>query len=116
MRVIIAGGRDYKWTQRHLLFLDEILEFWNISEVVSGGASGADEMGEIWASTRMLRLKVFEADWSKHGKGAGPVRNGKMAKYADGLILFTGGRGTESMLGQAQKHGLRIIDVREVPG
>jgi hypothetical protein len=46
MKLIIAGGRDYKFTKSDLEKLDSIE---GITEVVSGGARGADKCGEIWA-------------------------------------------------------------------
>jgi len=108
MKTIIAGGRNNHISPDDVDYLDSI----NITEVVSGGASGIDGDGEVYAKCRRLPCKVFKADWDKHGKAAGPIRNREMAKYADAVVLFSGGRGTANMLTEAKKHGLEIYDRR----
>ena len=106
MKVIIAGGRNYVITPEDMKKLDCV----NISQVVSGGATGADYYGEQYASSRGLPCKVFRADWRNQGKAAGPIRNKEMALYADAVVLFPGGRGTESMRKEARNGGLDIFD------
>jgi hypothetical protein len=46
------------------------------------------------------------------GKKAGFVRNAEMAEYADMLMAFPGGRGTDNMVKQAKRFGLKIFDHR----
>jgi len=79
-------------------------------EIVCGGCSGADQMAEEYASMIGLKSKVFMADWDKHGKAAGPMRNAEMAVYSDYLIAFWDGssRGTKNMIGLARKGGLKV--------
>ncbi len=48
---------------------------WTITEVVRDGARGVDWLGERFAATEGLPATVFEADWNKHEKSAGPIRN-----------------------------------------
>ncbi len=83
MRAIIAGGRDYAWTEADFGRLDRLRAEHGITEVVSGGATGADRLGELWAKSRALPRRVFRADWKTHGRAAGPRRNAEMAAYAD---------------------------------
>jgi hypothetical protein len=47
--------------------------------IISGGAKGADSLGERYAQERGLEVKVFRADWDKYGKRAGILRNTKMS-------------------------------------
>ena len=103
MKTIIAGGRDYRFTVDDWVFLDDIHFVATITEVVSGGATGADAEGERWAKKRGIPVKYFPADWKTHGKSAGPKRNQQMAEHADAAILFPGGRGTADMLARAQQ-------------
>lgn len=42
MKLIIAGGRSYRFTMDDLARLHDLRMTRNITEVVSGGASGAD--------------------------------------------------------------------------
>lgn len=117
MKLIIAGGRDYSLSADDLCWLDMLP---NITEVVSGGARGADRGGEQWARGHQLSVRVFNARWEELGKGAGPARNQEMADYADALAIFPGGRGTANMRARAEKAGLVIYErpsaVRPFPG
>ena len=109
-KVIIAGCRDF--TDYALLrsFADETLAGAEDVEIVSGGARGADALGERYARERGRRLKVFPADWKKWGAAAGPIRNGQMADYADALIAFWDGKsaGTRDMIRKAEDRDLRV--------
>lgn len=109
MKLIIAGGRDFKPNEYDYQKLDRIR---GITEIVSGGCSGADKFGEHWAEVNKIPVKRFPADWNKFGKAAGPIRNAQMAEYANACVLFPGGKGTDSMFKEAQKQGLGIFDYR----
>lgn len=112
MKLIIAGGRDYGWTDRDARELSKELVALHITEVVSGGARGADAMGERAAEIAGVPVVKFHPQWKKHGKAAGPLRNREMANYADALMIFPGGRGTDSMLHEAEMAGITIWDKR----
>ena len=118
MKLIIAGGRGYKFTDADITFLDGLRCGMEITEVVSGGCpSGADYHGEQWAHKERIAIKKFIPEWEKYkrpGKRnpAGPIRNRQMAEYADAVVLFPGGRGTESMYNEAKRTGILILDKR----
>ena len=59
--------------------------------------TGAGAAGEEWAGRHGLPVRRFPADWARHGKKAGPIRNRIMAEYAGAVVPFPGGRGTENM-------------------
>jgi len=110
-RIIIAGGREFTDKRQMELALEPLLSSYPFSiEIVSGGARGADRLGEKYAKNRGLKLTVMPADWDKYGKRAGPKRNLEMAKYADVLVAFWDGKstGTRNMINQALQHGLGI--------
>lgn len=111
MKLIIAGGRDYHFTPADIAALDALLP--EVTEVVSGCASGADREGEEWAASHKIPIRKFPADWRNDGRAAGPIRNRLMAEYADAVILFPGGKGTMNMHDEAHMRGLRIIDRRQ---
>ena len=111
MKVIIAGGRDFGDYHK----LVDVCGMLLVGppgryEVVSGGARGADTLGARYAREYGCALTSFLADWAKHGKSAGYVRNDQMAKYADGLIAFWDGksRGTRHMINLALDGGLWV--------
>lgn len=112
MKVIIAGGRDFDNYQ----YLSNTINNLNItiSEIVCGGARGADSLGEIWAKRNGIPVKYFYPDWNRYGKAAGPIRNQEMAEYADFLIAFWDkkSQGTKNMIDtmiSCGKHGLVSI-------
>jgi hypothetical protein len=109
MRVIICGGRDYALSDADRAWLDELRARLPITEVVNGGARGADRGGKEWAESRGLPVRDFPADWTKHRQAAGPIRNQQMADYAEACIAFAGGKGTADMLRKAEAKGLVII-------
>jgi len=111
MKTIIAGGRDYYLTDNDIQKLDSLKD--EITLVISGAETGVDACGEMWARKNNIPVKLFPADWKTYGKQAGYLRNKQMAEYADVLIIFQGGRGTELMLKLAQEHKLKIWDFRK---
>ncbi len=109
MRIIVAGGRDFRPTTNDWYMLRDLLIANGCTEVVSGGCSGADKVGEVVAQRLNIAIKTFPADWNKHGRSAGPIRNKQMAEYADAVILLPGGRGTDSMRNEAKSAGIKIL-------
>lgn len=116
--VIVAGGRDFEDYKKAKAYLDKVLErlLPNVI-IVSGGAFGADRLGERYAEENGLVLEHFPAAWDdvegkppdqiarrKNGdlywKVAGPVRNQQMADFADMLVVFWDGNspGTADMI------------------
>jgi hypothetical protein len=111
MRCIIAGSRGFRDKE----LLQSVMEEFNqITEVVSGGAKGADHIGEWWAIENNIPIKRFIPNWDLYGRAAGPIRNGEMAKYADLLVVFWDGesRGTADMVAQMRRDGKQAIVVQ----
>lgn len=111
MKVVIAGGRDFRHKPQDWDWLDEFHREHRITLVISGGATGADRLGELWAGQNNIPVERMTADWYKHGRAAGPIRNRRMAREGDAVILFPGGRGTASMRKEAEKRDLSIFTV-----
>ena len=110
-RVIIAGGRDFNNYKELKKYCDKMLS--KIShkvEIVSGGARGADRLGEKYAKEKGYKTYLYSADWESYGKSAGVIRNEQMAEFADLLIAFWDGesKGTANMIGLAKGYGLGI--------
>jgi len=119
-KIIIAGGRDFEDIDRLSYIMDNILCRYDSVEFVSGGAKGADTLGEEWARSRGYTPTVFKADWNKLGRSAGVVRNKIMAEYADYLVAFWDGNssGTKNMIQEMKalgKHGLVCMYSKPVP-
>lgn len=106
MRIVICGSRDFEnYTQlSHLL--DLFLKGINLEELITGGAKGTDKMVERYARERKLPINVMRADWEKHGKSAGPIRNTAMAQRGHATLAFWNGQspGTLDMINKAKMH------------
>lgn len=107
-RVVIAGCRDYNNYDEARQYIDFCLS--NIRKVhdiiiVSGGASGADAIGERYAKENGFKVEKYPADWEKYGRSAGPRRNKQMAEVSDYVICFWDkkSKGTKSMIECAKK-------------
>lgn len=113
MKLIIAGTRSYEDENAIL----KAINLWpyEIFEVVSGCCpTGADKVAILWAEAYNKPVKKFPADWNKYDKAAGPIRNAKMAEYADACIVFWDGksRGTKNMIDEAIKNKLHLMIYR----
>jgi hypothetical protein len=81
--------------------------------IVHGGADGADALADQAALLWGLQRDVYRADWSKHGKAAGPIRNQRMIDEGkpDRVIAFRmpgESRGTDDMIRRAQVAGIPV--------
>lgn len=110
MKTIIAGSRTI--TNYFLVkkFIGRVIKQYNvdISEVVSGGAKGVDQLGEKWARSYgvpVVHFYLTNEDWLLFGNRAGIIRNQQMAEYADVLIAIWDGKskGTKNMIEEMQK-------------
>lgn len=115
-KIIIAGGRDFNDYTLLTKVCNEAIPRMagdNTPVIVSGGAAGADSLGEQYAQENGIAIERHPADWKKHGKAAGPIRNAEMAACADFLIAFWDGksRGTQNMMMNAVKKDIPCIVV-----
>lgn len=119
IRMIIAGGRDFQDYER----LEQNFDSWmegvdndNIT-IISGGARGADRLGERIAEEYNLDLKIYPANWETYGKKAGYIRNQQMANNATHLLAAWDrqSRGTMHMINIAQNMGLQTLVINYEP-
>ncbi|MFW6226235.1 MAG: DUF2493 domain-containing protein, partial [bacterium] len=71
MKVAIVGSRnfnDYNLLDR---VIRKNIDFDDIDEIVSGGAKGADRLGERFATINKIKKNIYYPDWNKYGKQAG---------------------------------------------
>lgn len=110
MKLIIAGGRDFSDYELLTREVETVIVGEPHVEIVSGGAKGADRLGEFFAIDHNLPIKRFPADWDRYGKAAGFKRNAEMADYADHCICFWDGKskGTSHMINLAKSKGLTL--------
>lgn len=103
MKLIVAGGRDFTDANRMIAELQRLVNSGNIPEcpeLVCGMARGADMLAySLWANNKMT-IHNFPANWDKHGKSAGYIRNQEMGEFADAAVCFWDGnsKGTKHMI------------------
>jgi len=109
MKVAVIGSRnfnDYELVKETLTKLD-------ITLLVSGGAKGADSLGERYANENNITTLIFKPDWERHGRGAGMIRNTDIVKNSDIVVAFWDGssKGTLDSIRKVEKlnKGLMII-------
>ena len=115
MRMIIAGSRTFNNFDMLKAEADKVIADHHGKDlgevtIISGGARGADKLGERYANMNLLDLDIYPAKWDKYGRSAGYRRNEKMAKVATHLLAFWDGssRGTKHMIDLAHRHGLTV--------
>jgi hypothetical protein len=113
MRLLVCGGRDYDDDDRVFSVLNSYDRDHDFTALIEGGAKGADSAARRWAAFGNLPVQTYRADWKKHGKAAGPIRNERMIVEGkpDLVIAFPGGRGTRNMIETATLHGVPVIEV-----
>jgi hypothetical protein len=118
LKVIVAGSREFNDYQKLRETLDRLLYRYQPAEVeiVSGGANGADKLGERYAKEKGCLLKIFPVsptDWERYGKSAGYRRNVQMAEYADSCVVFWNmkSRGAKHMIDIAEQRKLNLRKV-----
>jgi len=118
-RLLVAGGRDFSDYALLCTTLDKFIECARGPiEFVSGGAKGADALGERFAAERGYPITVMKAEWKKYGKAAGVIRNKQMLDYIwledPAVIAFWDGssHGTKHTIDTAIKMGISPKVVR----
>lgn len=121
MKVLVCGGRtwgEYLRDKPEGITIAQRQFLWYtlsgfepaITEVIHGGAKGADRMAAKWAYANGVNETCVRADWNTHGRSAGPIRNQEMLDLEPGVVIaFPGGKGTADMVTRARKAGVRVV-------
>ncbi len=113
-KILVCGGREYcDWRN-----VDRTLKFFtsNLDNpvIIQGGAKGADFLAKAWAIYNEIDWQEYPANWTKHGKAAGPIRNQQMLDEGkpDLVIAFPGDTGTADMVKRAKEAGVRVVEIQ----
>ena len=116
MRVAIVGSREASGLSPEDI-LSKLPE--DVTELVSGGASGVDRIAQQAAAIRGLPITIFRPNYDAYGKMAPLIRNTHIADYADLVLAFWDyhSRGTAHILSYCVKTGkpLRIFSLPQNP-
>lgn len=110
-RVLVCGGRDYRNRENVYSTLRSLYESSPFDVVIHGAASGVDTFADEWAVAKGLGVISCPADWKKHGRAAGPIRNQSMLDVHTPhlVVAFPGGRGTADMVRRAKAAGVTVL-------
>jgi predicted Rossmann-fold nucleotide-binding protein len=133
--IAAGGGRDLAWS--HQRIAAELLARSGgrlVHLVLHGGARGADAAIARAAHQLGWSALVMPAEWRRHGRAAGPIRNRELLELAVAraeahtspgvstsvlVVAFPGGPGTASLVHQARRLASRspvpisVVEVSE---
>ena len=134
MRVLVTGSRDWDDVHRFLQVMHthvesqwpkgydsqgHFVDYMPPSDFVllhGGCPTGADALADNWAVSHQVDVEVYPADWNKHGRAAGPIRNQQMVDSGPDLCLAfikndsRGASGTAAMAERAGIKTIRVVD------
>lgn len=127
LKLAIVGSRGWKDEELLRLRLDQMHAKYTIDLVISGGAAGADQLGEEWARENDVPTVIHTPDWKSCGPEcrpghrktgrygeycptAGMRRNTLIINQCDSLIAFWDGEstGTLDSINKATKAGKNV--------
>lgn len=112
-KILVCGSRN--WLKKGIIHrvMCQVLEGGDI--VIHGACRGADEIAGSVAKSYGHEVREYPADWKKHGKAAGPIRNqGMLDLEKPDLVLafmLPDSRGTADMVRRAKAAGIKTIVV-----
>lgn len=112
MRVLICGSRSWDDIQTIRMRLVTLPPD---TVIVHGAAPGADTIAGMLATDFGFTVEAHPADWDRHGKRAGIVRNLAMLDtHPDLVVAFYDGvsRGTGHTISEARRRGIAVEVVR----
>lgn len=111
---LICGGRDFHDKTAFEDAMDQIIRVYGCpARIIHGAAKGADTLAGGIGKRLSIDVVSHPANWKKHGRAAGIIRNREMLESnPDKVIAFPGGRGTKNMSNIAKDAGITLIKVR----
>lgn len=81
------------------------------TEIISGGAKGADTCAKLFAESNNITYTEFLPEYKKYGRAAPIVRNRLIVDSADIIIAFWDGisKGTKSAIDYCKKNRKEIL-------
>lgn len=106
MKLGVVGSRTFNDYNLLKDIINNINSTFKIECIVSGGANGADKLGEKYAIEYNIPTEIYLPDWKKYGKKAGFIRNEDIVKNSDRIIAFWDGKskGTKNTINLCKKY------------
>ena len=121
LRILITGSRAWKDRDAIRSALEDVVDAAQDRDVsllrdeitvVHGAAKGADRIAGEIAAELGCTVEAHPADWGRHGKAAGPIRNTEMVRLgADVCLAFPLQQsiGTRGCMQLAKAAGIPIL-------
>lgn len=117
-RVLITGSRNWsdEWAIAEVLAIEvkkAHLDGGDVVIVHGDCPTGADRIAQDICDRSGIATERHPADWNKHGKAAGPIRNQEMVDSGvDICYAFSkgGSRGTKDCKARASAAGVEVIE------
>lgn len=109
MVVLVTGSRNHKDKDLIWSALDDL----PISELIEGGARGADALARGYCREHGIKVCTHNAGWGRYGRRAGPIRNQTMLDLHPDILLVVAfplpeSKGTWDMVRRARQSGLYV--------
>ncbi len=105
MKIAVVGSRTVN--------IDNLEDYLpqGCTEIVSGGAKGADMSAVEYAKRNALKITEFLPQYERYGRGAPIVRNRQIVEYADIVYAFWDGKskGTKFVIDYCKKTDKKCI-------
>lgn len=112
VKITIIGSRTFDDKERLFQILDKNFE--KIEMIISGGAQGADLLGQLYAQERGLPCLIHYPRWHSidgtYDKGAGLRRTRSVINGVDMVLVFWDGKsnGTKRSIDLAERLGKKV--------
>jgi hypothetical protein len=113
MKLAVIGSRKFD----NYDLVCEILSKYNITQIISGGAKGADSLAARYAKEHNIFLVEHIPNWEALGKKAGHIRNQYIIDECDRVVAFWDMKstGTRDSINKAKRQDkpIEIVNVNE---
>ncbi len=120
MRVLVCGSRTYNNDWPLAAALDWLRKAPTLT-VIHGAARGADRQFGDLAAIRGAEVLDYPADWDKHGKAAGFIRNQRMLDEGKPELVvafidkpLAESKGTADMVCRAKQAGIPVYVIETI--
>jgi hypothetical protein len=113
--VLVCGSRTLGGIELSAQMFDRMKQLPATSTIMHGDARGVDRLAGHIGEVLCFFVDVYPADWERHGKRAGIVRNLEMLDRRPDLVLaFWDGqsKGTKHTIDEAERRGIPVEIVR----
>lgn len=86
MIVGVSGSRKFQDYDT----IKQILDMYDITKMHVGDCAGVDALSIRYCRENNIQCEIFRANWTKYGRGAGPIRNAELLRGVEFLVAFPG--------------------------